>query len=70
MISIANIIAQELSLKLDHVENVLQMFSEGSTVPFIARYRKERTGTMTEVVLREVYDRNLYLNELEERKIV
>lgn len=68
MIDIPAIIASELSLDVTNVQNALALFAEGGTVPFIARYRKERTGNMDETVLRAVYDRHEYLTELEERK--
>ncbi len=68
MIDIPAIIASELSLDLTNVQNALALFAEGGTVPFIARYRKERTGNMDETVLRAVYDRHEYLTELQERK--
>src|SRR5512136_263716 len=67
---IPQLIAQELSLRLDQVENALALFAEGGTVPFIARYRKERTGEMNEVQLRALLERHTYLTELEERKAV
>jgi protein Tex len=70
MINITQQLAKELSLNLVQVENVLSLFSEGATVPFIARYRKERTGAMNEITLRDLLDRYTYLTELEERKIV
>ena len=41
-------IAQELKLAAHHVANVIRLFDEGATIPFIARYRKEMTGTMNE----------------------
>jgi uncharacterized protein len=47
----------------------LELLREGATIPFIARYRKERTGEMNEIQLRELNDRFIYLTELEERKI-
>src|SRR5512136_1475739 len=65
---IAKLIAQELSLGLDQIENALALFAEGGTVPFIARYRKERTGEMNEIQLRALLERFQYLSELEERK--
>lgn len=68
MVDIPAIIASELSLDVTNVQNALALFAEGGTVPFIARYRKERTGNMDETVLRAVYDRHEYLTELEERK--
>ncbi len=65
---IQQLIAQELSLGLNQVQNALSLFAEGGTVPFIARYRKERTGEMNEVQLRSLMERFTYLTELEERK--
>jgi protein Tex len=68
MIDIPRLIAQELSLDEKNVRNSLELFAEGATVPFVARYRKERTGEMNEIQLRSVLDRSAYLMELEERK--
>jgi uncharacterized protein len=68
MLNISQILAQEISLKPYQVENALELLAEGATIPFIARYRKERTGEMNEVQLRELSDRYTYLTELEERK--
>lgn len=68
MLNIPQFLAEELSLKPLQVQNALELFAEGATVPFIARYRKERTGEMTEVDLRLLLDRHTYLTELEERK--
>jgi uncharacterized protein len=65
---IAQLVAQELSLGLNQVQNALALFAEGGTVPFIARYRKERTGEMNEIQLRLLLERHTYLAELEERK--
>jgi len=65
---IIQLIAQELSLGLNQIQNALALFAEGGTVPFIARYRKERTGEMNEVQLRALLERHTYLTELEERK--
>jgi protein Tex len=66
--NIPELIAQELSLRFHQVENALALFAEGGTVPFIARYRKERTGEMNEIQLRALLERHTYLTELEERK--
>ena len=66
-----NLIAQlssELSLSPKQVEQALALFAEGATIPFIARYRKERTGEMDETQLRELNDRHTYLTELADRK--
>lgn len=68
MIKIPQLLAIELSLSPDQIDNALQLFAEGATVPFIARYRKERTGEMNETQLRELFDRYTYLTELEDRK--
>ncbi len=62
------LLARELSLGADQVHNALALFAEGGTVPFIARYRKERTGEMNEVQLRALLERHTYLTELEDRK--
>ncbi|MFQ3615909.1 MAG: Tex family protein [Cyanobacteriota bacterium] len=68
MIDIPKLLAQELSLQPFQVENALALFAEGATIPFVARYRKERTGELNEIQLRELADRHAYLTELEERK--
>ena len=65
---LAQTLSGEFSLTLHHVSNALELWLDGATIPFIARYRKERTGEMTEVVLRELFERYGYLSELEERK--
>ena len=65
---IAKIIAQELGIKVSQVEATIKLLDEGSTVPFIARYRKEVTGSLNDEVLRQLYDRLSYLRNLEERK--
>jgi protein Tex len=68
MVNIPQLLAQELTLKPFQVQNALELMAEGATIPFIARYRKERTGEMNETQLRELADRHAYLTELEERK--
>jgi protein Tex len=68
MLNIPQLLAQELSLKPSQIENALALLAEGATVPFIARYRKERTEEMDETQLRNLFDRFAYLTELEERK--
>ncbi len=68
MLNISQLLADELSLKPFQVTSALELFAEGATVPFIARYRKERTGEMNEIQLRELADRHAYLTDLEERK--
>jgi protein Tex len=68
MLNLVQILAQELSLKSFQVQNALELFAEGATVPFISRYRKERTGEMDETQLRQLSERHTYLTELEDRK--
>jgi protein Tex len=68
MIDIAQFLAKELSLKPSQVKSALELFAESASIPFIARYRKERTGEMNEIQLRELQDRFTYLSELEDRK--
>jgi len=61
-------VAAELSLSPRQVAGALALFDEGNTLPFIARYRKEATGGLDEIQLRDVRDRAAYLRELEERR--
>ena len=68
MTNIPNLIAQEFSLPLRNIKNALGLWHEGGTVPFIARYRKEQTGSLDEVQLRDIFERYTYLDELEKRK--
>ncbi|MBE6050405.1 MAG: RNA-binding transcriptional accessory protein [Clostridium sp.] len=68
MVKIEERLAKELGLKLNQVTNVIEMLDEGNTVPFIARYRKERTGGLSDEVLRKLSERLVYLRNLEERK--
>ncbi|TVR61355.1 MAG: RNA-binding transcriptional accessory protein [Gemmatimonadales bacterium] len=62
-------VARELALPATGVRGALELFQEGATLPFIARYRKEATGGLDEVQLGEVRDRGAYLVELEERRL-
>src|SRR5262249_17007656 len=64
----AEIIARELSLKVEQVERTLELFSSGATLPFVARYRKEATGNLDEVALETISTRAAYLGELDARK--
>ena len=68
MLDIPAFLAAELSLQPWQIKNTLELFDEGGTIPFVARYRKERTGELDEIVLRTLQDRYKYLKELEERK--
>jgi uncharacterized protein len=61
-------IAQELNLSKEHVQNVIEMLAEGATIPFIARYRKEATGSMDEVAITAIRDRFKQLLEMEDRR--
>lgn len=68
MLNIPQTLAEELSLRPSQIQNALELFAEGATVPFIARYRKERTGSLDEIQLRDLSERYTYLTELENRK--
>jgi protein Tex len=70
MIDIPKLLATELSLRPHQVQAALELFAEGATIPFIARYRKERTDTMDETQLRDLSDRFTYLTELVDRQKV
>jgi protein Tex len=67
---IPKLLATELSLHPHQVQAALELFAEGATIPFIARYRKERTDTMDETQLRDLSDRFTYLTELVDRQKV
>jgi len=64
----AQLISQELSIQSTQVDAALTLLAEGATVPFIARYRKERTGELNEIQLRQIAERYAYLTELADRK--
>ncbi|MBC6695521.1 RNA-binding transcriptional accessory protein [Terrisporobacter mayombei] len=66
--NINEILKQEFSLKDEQVNNTLKLIDEGNTIPFIARYRKEMTGDMSDVLLRQFNDRLTYLRNLETRR--
>lgn len=68
MDNINHILSKELGISLKQVTSVIEMLDEGNTVPFIARYRKERTGGLTDEVLRKFNERLTYLRNLESRK--
>ncbi|MFO1258948.1 MAG: Tex family protein [Gammaproteobacteria bacterium] len=61
-------LADELNVGLWQIEATIQLFGEGATVPFVARYRKEATGGLDDTQLRNLEERYTYLTELEERK--
>lgn len=66
--TIAQLIAQTLNLNLDSVTGTLALLEEGCTIPFISRYRKERTGALDEVQIAAINDENERLKEIEKRK--
>ncbi len=61
-------ISEELGIKKGQAEAAVKLIDEGNTIPFIARYRKEVTGSLNDEVLRNLYERLIYLRNLEERK--
>lgn len=69
MKDIVKIIAEELGVKDFQVENTVKLIDEGNTIPFIARYRKEATGGLSDEILRNLDDRLNYLRNLEKRKV-
>ena len=68
MDKIIKIIAQELNIKESQVEATIKLIDEGNTIPFIARYRKEVTGGLSDEILRDLGERLTYLRNLEKRK--
>ena len=68
MDKIIQIIAEELNIKQSQVQNTINLIDEGNTIPFIARYRKEVTGGLSDEILRTFGERLTYLRNLEKRK--
>src|SRR6476661_6670265 len=68
MLEFSNPIASKLNLKTLQVEAVLHLLGEGATIPFIARYRKDRTGNLDEVQIQHIQDEAKSLKEFTERK--
>ena len=66
--NILQTLATEFHLTLDQVEKTVALIDEGNTIPFIARYRKEVTGSLDDAVLRDLFDRLTFLRNLEKRK--
>ena len=64
------VLAAELNVKPWQVEAAVKLIDEGNTIPFISRYRKEATGSLNDEVLRNLYDRLMYLRSLNDRKTV
>ena len=67
---ILGVLTAELGVKMSQVEAAVKLIDEGNTIPFIARYRKEVTGSLNDEVLRNLYDRLMYLRSLNDRKAV
>ena len=64
MDKIINTIAEELNIKPNQVESTVKFIDEGNTIPFIARYRKEVTGGLSDEILRDLGERLTYLRNL------
>ena len=64
------VLAAELNVKPWQAEAAVKLIDEGNTIPFISRYRKEATGSLNDEVLRNLYDRLMYLRSLNDRKAV
>ena len=63
-----SVLSGEFSTRPEYVKNIIGLIDEGNTIPFIARYRKELTGSMDDQVLRALDERLTYLRGLEKRK--
>ena len=68
MIDIEAVLAEELGLGVEQVRKTVALIDEGNTIPFIARYRKEVTGSLDDTVLRDLFDRLNYLRSIEKRR--
>ena len=66
--NINEILKKEFNLRDEQINNTIKLIDEGNTIPFIARYRKEMTGEMSDVTLRSFYDKLIYLRNLQSRK--
>jgi len=66
--NILNTLEKEFNLKTYQVENTVKLIDDGNTIPFIARYRKEMTGSLDDVILRQLYDRLVYLRNLDDKR--
>ena len=66
--NITEVLAKEFELRASQVEQTINLIDEGNTIPFIARYRKEATGGLSDVILRNLDERLTYLRNLDERK--
>lgn len=65
---INSVLAEEFKLRKEQIDNTVALINDDKTIPFIARYRKEMTGSLDDQVLREIYERLCYLRNLEKRK--
>ena len=65
---INEILKRDFKLRDEQINNTIKLIDEGNTIPFIARYRKEMTGEMSDVTLRELHEKLMYLRNLESRK--
>ena len=65
---INKVLAAEFKLHREQIDNTVSLIDDGKTIPFIARYRKELTGSLDDQLLREIFDRLTYLRNLEKRK--
>ena len=61
-------LSQELAVQKWQIEAAVKLIDEGNTIPFISRYRKEATGSLNDEALRNLYERLVYLRNLEEKK--
>ena len=66
--NINEILKKEFNLRDEQINNTIKLIDEGNTIPFIARYRKEMTGEMSDVTLRAFFDKLTYLRNLQSRK--
>ncbi len=66
--NINQMLAKEFNLRQEQIDNTVALIDDDKTIPFIARYRKEQTGSLDDTVLRELSDRLTYLRNLEKRK--
>ncbi len=68
MVDIIDMLSEELGISVKQVKRTVDLIDKGNTIPFIARYRKEVTGGLDDIVLRELYEKLNYLKSLEERR--
>ncbi|MDP9040733.1 MAG: RNA-binding transcriptional accessory protein, partial [Bacteroidota bacterium] len=68
MVAFAPLIAEKLKIRSAQVDTVLSLLAEGATIPFIARYRKDKTGALDEVVIQQIQDESKTLRAFTERR--